>query len=33
VVRCDDTVGHGDFVSVIDEARGLGASKIAVVSD
>ena len=33
VVRCDDEVPHGDFVSVIDEARGLGASKIAVVGD
>ncbi len=33
VVRCDDGVPHGDFVSVIDEARGLGASKIAVVGD
>lgn len=33
VVRCDDGVSHGDFVSVIDEARSLGAAKIAVVGD
>lgn len=33
VVRCDDGIAHGDFVSVIDEARVLGASKIAVVED
>jgi len=31
VVRCDDTVPHGDFVSVIDEARQSGAQKIAVL--
>ena len=31
VLRCDDQVPHGDFVSVLDEARQLGASKIAVV--
>lgn len=33
VVRCDDGIPHGDFVSVIDEARGLGATKIAVVEN
>lgn len=33
VVRCDDGLPHGDFVSVIDEARGLGATKIAVVEN
>lgn len=33
VVRCDDAIPHGDFVSVIDEARGLGAAKIAVVEN
>lgn len=31
VLRCDDGVPHGTFVSVLDEARQLGASKIAVV--
>ncbi len=31
VLRCDDAVSHGAFVSVLDEARQLGASKIAVV--
>jgi biopolymer transport protein ExbD len=31
VLRCDDAVPHGAFVSVLDEARQLGASKIAVV--
>jgi len=31
VLRCDDGVAHGDFVSVLDEARQLGAAKIAVV--
>jgi biopolymer transport protein ExbD len=31
VVRCDDGVPHGDFVSVIDEARRSGAAKIAVL--
>lgn len=31
VVRCDDTVTHGQFVSVLDEAKGLGALQIAVV--
>ena len=33
VVHCDDGIAHGDFVRVIDEARTLGASKIAVVED
>jgi biopolymer transport protein ExbD len=31
VVRCDDRVSHGAFVEVLDEAKGLGASQIAVV--
>jgi biopolymer transport protein ExbD len=31
VVRCDDAVTHGQFVSVLDEAKGLGAVQIAVV--
>src|SRR5262249_25461243 len=31
VVRCDDDVPHGRFVGVLDEAKGLGASQIAVV--
>jgi len=31
VLRCEDSVPHGEFVSVLDEARQLGASKIAVV--
>ena len=31
VLRCADGVPHGDFVSVLDEARQLGAAKIAVV--
>jgi biopolymer transport protein ExbD len=31
VLRCDDGVPHGDFVSVLDEARQLGAARIAVV--
>ena len=31
VLRCDDGVPHGEFVSVLDEARQLGAAKIAVV--
>lgn len=33
VVRCEDAVAHGDFVSVLDEARALGASRIAVVGN
>jgi len=31
VVRCDDDVPHGAFVSVIDEAKTLGAAGIAVM--
>ena len=31
VLRCADSVPHGDFVGVLDEARQLGATKIAVV--
>jgi biopolymer transport protein ExbD len=31
IVRCEDAVPHGDFVSVLDEAKRLGASHIAVV--
>ena len=31
IVRCEDQVPHGEFVSVIDEARALGAGQIAVV--
>ena len=31
IVRCEDQVPHGEFVSVIDEARSLGAGQIAVV--
>ena len=31
VVRCEDGVTHGDFVGVIDEAKSLGASQIAVM--
>jgi biopolymer transport protein ExbD len=31
VVHCSDAVPHGQFVSVIDEARQLGAKQIAVV--
>ena len=33
VVRCEDNVSHGDFVSVLDEARSLGATQLAVVGD
>ncbi|MEO5989024.1 MAG: biopolymer transporter ExbD [Candidatus Eisenbacteria bacterium] len=33
VVRCADTVAHGVFVSVLDEARTLGATRIAVVGN
>ena len=33
VVRCDDGVRHGDFVSVLDTVRGTGATRIAVVGD
>ena len=31
VVRCDDGVLHGEFVSVLDEAKAMGAARIAVV--
>jgi biopolymer transport protein ExbD len=31
VVHCADTVPHGTFVSVIDEAKASGAAAIAVV--
>ena len=31
VVRCGDGVSHGDFVSVLDDAKACGASQIAVV--
>jgi biopolymer transport protein ExbD len=31
VVQCADGVPHGDFVRVLDEARQLGAARIAVV--
>jgi biopolymer transport protein ExbD len=31
VVRCGDTVSHGAFVSVLDEAKACGAEQIAVV--
>src|SRR5512132_39695 len=31
VVRCADDVSHGAFVTVLDEARGLGAAGLAVV--
>ena len=31
IVRCEDGVRHGSFVSVIDEARVVGAAHIAVV--
>ncbi|MGH7731543.1 MAG: ExbD/TolR family protein [Candidatus Eiseniibacteriota bacterium] len=31
VVRCADTVAHGDFVAVLDEAKAQGAAAIAVV--
>ena len=31
VVRCDDRVSHGTFVDVLDEAKALGATRIAVV--
>ncbi|HEY6195775.1 MAG TPA: biopolymer transporter ExbD [Candidatus Eisenbacteria bacterium] len=33
VVRCDDTVSHGEFVSVLDEARALGAARLAIVEN
>ena len=31
VVRCSDTVSHGTFVGVLDEAKSCGAAQIAVV--
>ena len=31
LVRCDDTVPHGAFVSVLDDAKEAGAAGIAVV--
>ena len=31
VVRCDERVTHGAFVSVIDEAKSQGAARIAVL--
>ena len=31
VVRCEDGVTNGEFVSVLDEAKACGASQIAVV--
>ena len=33
VVRCGDAVSHGDFVSVLDEARADGAGQLAVVGN
>ena len=30
MVRCEDQVSHGAFVSVIDEAKARGATRIAV---
>ena len=31
VVRCNDNVPHGTFVSVLDEAKSCGAAQIAVI--
>ena len=31
IVRCDDAVAHGAFVSLLDEARALGAEHVSVV--
>lgn len=31
IVRCEDGVSHGAFVGVLDEARQLGATHLAVV--
>jgi biopolymer transport protein TolR len=31
VVRCEDGVSHGAFVSVLDEAKACGATQIAVM--
>jgi biopolymer transport protein ExbD len=33
VVRCEDAVPHGEFVAVLDEARSLGATRLAVVGN
>jgi biopolymer transport protein ExbD len=33
VVRCEDNVPHGEFVAVLDEARSLGATRLAVVGE
>jgi biopolymer transport protein ExbD len=33
VVRCDDAVTHGEFVDVLDEARALGAARLAIVGN
>ena len=33
VVRCGDAVSHGGLVSVLDEAKQLGASHIALVGE
>jgi len=33
VVRCDDRVSHGAFVSVLDAAKTCGAAQIAVLGD
>jgi len=31
VIRCEDRVSHGAFVGVLDQARQLGAGRIAVM--
>jgi len=31
VVRCGDGVAHGTFVEILDQAKALGATRIAVV--
>jgi biopolymer transport protein ExbD len=31
IVRCNDSVPHGSFVSVLDEAKSCGAAQIAVI--
>jgi biopolymer transport protein ExbD len=31
IVRCNDSVPHGSFVSVLDEAKSCGAAQIAVM--
>jgi len=33
VVRCADTVSHGTFVTVLDDAKMSGAAQIAIVED